>query len=544
MIESSGSNSQNLYTLARFYESQQKWDLAEKIYLQIIDSSSQEEIVPLMNLGAYYNRRNNYDKALEAMEKARAVKTDDLTVLMSIAQLHFDHRHMDESEEIVDKTLEKDVGHIWANFLKGRLYLQRKDFANALERFDFVTREKPRDAFSQYYKALSLLGKGEKELAKQDLLKAVELNPRLLDARLILAEFYLRERDQNLAREQIEGALKLSPRHTRALMLKGNLKILEGDVKSAEATFKEVVDLAPDYVPGYVRLGLLFNLSKRKEDALKSFEKALELDPEQTDALALMVGIYMKDKKYDKAFEICEREKQKIKGKPTQLALIEYLEGGISLAKKDLQKARQHFERAIDTEPNILPPYIALAKVYVQEEELPQAISQYEAIVEKKPNYLAGYMALGTIHGQQGDAERAEAYYRKALEIKRDFAPAANNLAWTLASKGGNIDEALGFAQIAKEQMPKSAAVMDTLGWIYYLKGSYLNAIAEFQDSLAREPDNPMINYHAGLAYYKNNQPDKAKGFLEEALKIDQNFNGAEEARGILKEIEASSASN
>jgi len=86
--------------------------------------------------------------------------------------------------------------------------------------------------------------------------------------------------------------------------------------------------------------------------------------------------------------------------------------------------------------------------------------------------------------------------------------------------------------------MPTSAAVMDTLGWVYYLKGSYLNAIAELGDSLERDPENPVINYHLGLAYYKNKQTDAAKEYLEKALKIDKNFKGAEEARRILKEIE------
>ena len=39
---------------------------------------------------------------------------------------------------------------------------------------------------------------------------------------------------------------------------------------------------------------------------------------------------------------------------------------------------------------------------------------------------------------------------------------------------------------------------MDTLGWIYYLKGSYLNAISELQDSVELVPDNPIVNYHLG----------------------------------------------
>jgi Tfp pilus assembly protein PilF len=91
--------------------------------------------------------------------------------------------------------------------------------------------------------------------------------------------------------------------------------------------------------------------------------------------------------------------------------------------------------------------------------------------------------------------------------------------------------------------MPKSAAVMDTLGWIYYLKGSYLNAISELQDSVGLDPDNSVINYHLGLAYYKNNKPDAAREFLEKALQIDPDFQGAEEAHSILEEIKASNAS-
>jgi len=86
--------------------------------------------------------------------------------------------------------------------------------------------------------------------------------------------------------------------------------------------------------------------------------------------------------------------------------------------------------------------------------------------------------------------------------------------------------------------MPKNAGVMDTLGWIYYLKGSYLNAISELQDSLASDAGNPTIQYHLGMAFFKNSQFGKAKEGLEKALKLSQDFDGAKEARKVLKEIE------
>lgn len=431
MIHGSGSTYQNFFTLAGFYESTGKLDQAEKTYLKAVTYAPEGEGAPLMNLGGYYARRNSYKKALEAMQKAAAIAKDDLNILASIAQLHFDFKKIEDAESTVDKVLEKKQEHLGANLLKGRLYVLKRDFDEALERFDLVVRERPYDAMGYYFRALCRVGKGERNLAEQELLKSVELNPHLVDARLILAEFYLRDRKRDLARQQIEAVFALAPRHIKALMLQGDLKILEGDMKGAEAVFKQVVEL----------------------------------------------------------------------------------------------------------NPNMLPPYLALARIYVQENRLEEAISQYEAVLKKNTKHFAGYMALGAIYDQQGNGEKAEFYYRKALEIKRDFGPAANNLAWNMVERGGDIDEALEYARLAREQMPKSPEVMDTLGRIYYLKGSYVNAIAEFQRSLEIGPDNPAINYHLGLAYYKNNQPDSAREFLEKALSLDQNFKGAEEARSILKDI-------
>jgi tetratricopeptide (TPR) repeat protein len=146
-------------------------------------------------------------------------------------------------------------------------------------------------------------------------------------------------------------------------------------------------------------------------------------------------------------------------------------------------------------------------------------------------------MSLGTVYQQKGDIEEAESYYRQALEKRKDFAPAANNLAWILAEHGGNIDEALGLAQTAKEKMPKDPAIMDTLGWIYYKKGLYRSAIVELEQSHEKIPTNPVILYHLGMAYLKNNQKEEAKEALEKALELNKEFPGHKEARQALKEM-------
>ena len=537
MIQSAGSSYETLHVLALFYESTKKFEQAEKTYLQAVTLAPQEDVIPLMNLAGYYKRTKSYDRALEAMQKAAEIKKDDPNVLFDMAELQFDFNKVKEAEATVDKALEKEKGHVDANLLKGRIFLTRRDFGSALERFDVVVRESSRNPMAHYFRALSHIGKGDPKMGQQDLLKAVEFNPGLLDARLILAELYLNERNADLARQQIEAALKIAPRNTRVLMHQGSLKVLEKDLKGAEEVYGRIVQADANYAPAYVQLGLIYNFTNRQPEALKSFNKALALNPHQTDALALAVELNVRDKKYDEALKVCEDHRKKVEDSPASLALIEYLEGNIFLAKKDSKAAQGRFKKAIETEPNNPAAYVALAGIYAREKRFDEAIKEYEAVIAKNPKYLAGYMAVGTIYDLKGDGQKAETYYRKALAIKKDFGPAANNLAWNLAERGGNIDEALAFAQIAKGQLPSSPAVMDTLGYIYYLKRSYLNAIAEFQDSLARDPSNAVINYHMALAQYKANDKAKAKDYFEKSLQLDPNFKGADDARKLSKEI-------
>jgi len=75
------------------------------------------------------------------------------------------------------------------------------------------------------------------------------------------------------------------------------------------------------------------------------------------------------------------------------------------------------------------------------------------------------------------------------------------------------------------------------LGWVYYKKGLYDSAIAEFKASLAKAPENPTVAYHLGLAYYQKGESDKARAELIRALDLSGSFDGAGEARKLLAEM-------
>ena len=78
---------------------------------------------------------------------------------------------------------------------------------------------------------------------------------------------------------------------------------------------------------------------------------------------------------------------------------------------------------------------------------------------------------------------------------------------------------------------------MDTLGFAYYKKGLYGNAVSEFNDSLKKIPDNPIVHYHLGLAYNKKGNIELARKEIARALEINKDFPGAEKAKILLDEL-------
>ena len=146
-------------------------------------------------------------------------------------------------------------------------------------------------------------------------------------------------------------------------------------------------------------------------------------------------------------------------------------------------------------------------------------------------------MILAIIYESQKKYDDAIQHYRKILDSNPGSSIAKNNLAYRLAEKDENLNEALQLAQEAKEKYPNDPGITDTLGWVYYKKGLYDNAINNFLSSAKDLPDNALVHYHLGMAYFKKGETDGAKTALERALELNAKFENADHARQILSTL-------
>jgi tetratricopeptide (TPR) repeat protein len=85
------------------------------------------------------------------------------------------------------------------------------------------------------------------------------------------------------------------------------------------------------------------------------------------------------------------------------------------------------------------------------------------------PRARIAYRLAGRFLGR--DDEEAFDLYRLALRLYPDFAVAANDLGYFLLERGGDLDEVERLLDIAIENDPENASILDSYGWLRYHQG-------------------------------------------------------------------------
>ena len=292
----------------------------------------------------------------------------------------------------------------------------------------------------------------------------------------------------------------MSPSNVRALLILGNSYLRRQNYEKSRACFESVIRLSPDSAAGYLGMGLLSMLEKKPEAAVDYLQKALDRDPSQLEALASLVLVHSRQGNLAAALSACDAQLAKVEDNRRATAVIHNLKGALYLEQKNSVAAEAEFKAAQESDPNYLPPYYALARLYTADQQEGRAIEQLETALAQRPDQPNLHTLLGIIYASQGDDDLAEKHYRAALDIRADFAPAANNLAYLLANQDRDLNEAVDLVRKAKQTSPDDPSISDTLGWVYYKKGLYDFALGELSQALEKLPDNPTVRYHLGMA--------------------------------------------
>jgi tetratricopeptide (TPR) repeat protein len=106
-----------------------------------------------------------------------------------------------------------------------------------------------------------------------------------------------------------------------------------------------------------------------------------------------------------------------------------------------------------------------------------------------------------------------------------------------MAETGGDLNQALTYAQRAKQRLPNMTEVSDTLGWIYLKKNLSDNAVDIFRDLVTKAPNHPTYRYHLGMALSQKGDKPAAIKELQQALKSNPSRDEAQKIKELLASL-------
>lgn len=261
------------------------------------------------------------------------------------------------------------------------------------------------DAYLHYEKGSQAYAEGKYEVALIHLKNALQADPNLASARLLLAEVYFNSGDVASAQKESEKALILgadinlvlpiygqslllqekvdelfqiekdSDSFTRAsqfewALLKGQGHLLRNEPDLARGQFEKATTILPESVRSNNTIAAIYMGRDMDEDARKFVDKSLAMDPKNAKTWQLSGELAFKAKNYDQA--------------------LEYFQHGYQLDPEDLRMQR------------------SLAQIYLQLGDRAKADEFLHLILEASPDDPAATLISALLLIGDGDVELGE----------------------------------------------------------------------------------------------------------------------------------------
>jgi Flp pilus assembly protein TadD len=214
------------------------------------------------------------------------------------------------------------------------------------------------------------------------------------------------------------------------------------------------------------------------------------------------------------------------------------LAGRTWAASGDPTRGEAFLKRAVEADPSNLEAYSLLASLYIHQKRTDDAVHELDRLSALQPGAVGPPTLAALICQARGQAGEAQRRFERLVEAHPEAAVASNNLAWMYASRGEQLDRALELAQAAKAGLPDDPQVNDTLGYVYIRKQLSALAIAPLTLAVERQPTNAVFHYHLGMAYAASGNRPAARQSLERALALKSVFDGADDARSLLRSLD------
>jgi len=499
-------------------------ELAEQTYRQVA-ALPEKQYKPIHAL--YLFQSGKREQAVSEFERLAAADPADRNLRTELVRAYLAVGRVSDAEKVLTDALKKNGLDVDALLQRSRIYLGSGKYADAEADLNQVLHFRNDSAEAHYLLSKVAQVREDKAIQQQELGQALRVDPKFLAARIELAQLLLKNRGAQSALQLLDEAPR-DQKGTVRLVVQRNWALLAlGQKTEARKGIDQA--LAAGKVPEALLQDAALKLDQKDfAGARASAAGVLDQTPDDPRALNVLVQSYSAQNQLAAGLE---KAREHARRQPASAFVQQYL-GQLLSANGDRMGARQAFEAAKAAKPSLLAAELALAELDSAEGKREDARKRLSTLVSAHPGNVPGRLLFAQLELTEGKAAAAIEQYRKVLALDEKNVLALNALAYVLA-ENRQPDEALKYAQKAKELAPESAAVDDTLGWTYFQQGLYKLAVTHLEGADAKEAT-ALRKYHLAMAYVKAGDSKRGRQTFEAALKMDSGLPEAQLARQVL----------
>jgi len=510
--EENPDNPQILVQLARFYAVQGDIVRAGQM-LEDYAAKQPEEVEPQLLIADFHRRLGDRDRAMAAVEKALEIDATSERARLVNAEYMMETKDPNDAEvarAILAQVLEENPQSVLARFTDAKFLLADRQYEESAIRLRRVLQDQP-SANAHVLLGTAYINMGQDELARSELLSALQLDATNNIARTQLAGLYLKSGNRELAIQEGQAVLEREPLNPRVRLILAQAQIGMGELEAAATMLAgfpwESEDLKEELRISAARS---YRILRDIDTARGLLQQTLAGDPSNLLALRELIAV---EAFAGNPFDARPAIESAIQNDDN--SVLRELRGGLYLGfsqdgkRMYADEARADLEKAIELDPTNAGAHLLMGRLELGEGDQEAAVQHFLKAAEYAPVPSEPLLIVGGIYEGRGDVDGAVKMYRRVIEADASNPLAKNNLAWVLASKDDpspeDLDEALELAQDAKESLPENGSVADTLGYVMYKKDIQGAAISLFREALNRFPEGSpgraIVRYHLALSY-------------------------------------------
>jgi tetratricopeptide (TPR) repeat protein len=334
--------------------------------------------------------------------------------------------------------------------------------------------------------------------AARNLQRAVELQPKNLDAHNRLANLYL----------NVFMADRKRPKHLMAELKSISEKFSKRFPESYEdAKLKGFIALFERDVPG----------------SLVEFEKANKLKPYQPD----LVLVYMQTLAANKQQEEAEKLGYEMLAKdPTALPVYDALV--LMYARQNrVADVERILKSKVEKNPGSVQAHLQLAAHYFTVQQREPMMAALRTVSSNEKDFPNGLLQVGDFFLRTREFDLAAQHYQQGIDrTPKEKATYQKRLIEVLVKQNKNHEAVRLVDEILKAD-PKdneAIAIRASLSLLTGTKEQLQAAINDLQTVISRTPENPVPRYNLGRALLAKQNPQAARVQFEEAVKLRPDY--------------------